>query len=165
LLGYAPQVREIRDGESAPERSVIVSEKPSALSEFKDFVLQGNVVDLAVAVVIATFFGAVIKDVVNLILSLLTIPGTKRVDFSSLTFSIGKGVFRYGVLITDVITFVIVAAVVFFLVVHPLRGLMERRRREPDPESTDRPCPQCMSEIPKAAVRCRYCTSEVGVAA
>ncbi len=139
-----------------------MEKKSSALAEFKDFVLQGNVVDLAVAVVIATFFGAVIKDVVNLILSLFAIPGKRALPFSSLTFTIGKGVFQYGVLITDVITFVIVAAVVFFAVVRPVHDLLERRRHQPDPESTDRPCPECLSEIPKAATRCRFCTAEVG---
>ncbi len=139
-----------------------MDKKSSALAEFKDFVLQGNVIDLAVAVVIATFFGAVVKDVVNLILSLLAIPGKNALPFSSLSFRIGKGVFQYGVLITDIITFVIVAAVVFFLVVRPVHHLLEQRRQHPDPESTDRPCPECLSEIPKAANRCRFCSAEVG---
>ena len=141
-----------------------MAEKKSALTEFKDFVLQGNVVDLAVAVIIATFFGVIIKDVVNFILSILAIPGSKKVDFSNLTFTVGGAVFRYGQLITDVITFVVVAAVVFFLVVRPVRELMERRRKVADPESDDRPCPQCLSEIPKAAIRCAYCTAEIGAA-
>jgi large conductance mechanosensitive channel len=142
-----------------------MSEKQSPIAEFKDFVLQGNVVDLAVAVVIATFFGAIIKDMVSLILSILAIPGKHKVSFDSLTFSIGHGVFRYGQLVTDTITFVIVAAVVFFVVVHPLHVLAERRRAQADPESTERPCPQCLSEIPKAAGRCRYCTADVGAVA
>src|SRR5579859_5088730 len=103
----------------------------SALGQFKDFVMQGNVIDLAVAVIIAQFFGAVIKDVVNLILSLLAIPGKGSHDFSSLDFKIGSGVFRYGQLITDLIAFVAVAAVVFFLVVRPVRLLMERLRAVP----------------------------------
>ena len=141
-----------------------MAEKKSALTEFKDFVLQGNVVDLAVAVIIATVFAVIVKDVVNLILSILAIPGSKKVDFSNLTFTIGGGVFKYGQLITDVITFVVVAAVVFFLVVRPVRELMERRRKVADPESDDRPCPQCLSEIPKAAIRCAYCTAEIGAA-
>lgn len=136
-------------------------EKKSAFSEFKDFVLQGNVVDLAVAVVIATFFGAIIKDVVNLILTFLAIPGKGPRAFNELTFRIGKGVFQYGTLIDDIITFVIVGAVVFFIVVRPVRKLMESRRRSPDPESTERPCPFCLSEIPKLATRCAYCTAEV----
>ena len=142
-----------------------MAEKRSALSEFKDFVMQGNVVDLAVAVVIATFFGAVIKDLVNLILSLLAIPGKKALPFSSLSFRIGHGVFQYGVLIADAVTFVLVAFVVFFAVVRPVRRLVERRLTRTDPESTDRPCPECLSDIPKAASRCRYCTAEVGAAA
>lgn len=141
-----------------------MAEKKSALTEFEDFVMQGNVVDLAVAVVLATFFGAIIKDVVNLILSILAIPGKKNVDFSNLTFRIGGAVFRYGVLITDVITFLVVAALVFFVVVRPARRLQERRRAGADPESDDRPCPQCLSEIPKAAIRCAHCTAEVGAA-
>lgn len=139
-----------------------MADKPSAMSEFKDFVLKGNVIDLAVAVVIATFFGAIIKDVVNLILSLLAIPGKRTLPFSSLNFTIGHGVFQYGVLITDVITFVIVAAVIFFLVVRPVHTMLDRRRRQVDPESLDRPCPECLSEIPKLATRCRYCTAQVG---
>jgi len=142
-----------------------MSEKKSALSDFKDFVMQGNVIDLAVAVIIAQFFGAIIKDLVSLILSLLAVPGSQTRDFNSLTFKIGHGVFRYGQLVSDAITFVLVAIVVFFAVVRPVRQLLERRRATADPESTDRPCPQCLSEIPKAATRCAFCTAEVGAAA
>ncbi|HET7523644.1 MAG TPA: MscL family protein [Acidimicrobiales bacterium] len=142
-----------------------MSEKKSALSEFKDFVMQGNVIDLAVAVIIAQFFGAIIKDLVNLILTLFAVPGSQTRDFNSLTFKIGHGIFHYGQLISDLITFVLVASVVFFAVVRPVRRLLERRRATPDPESTDRPCPQCLSEIPKAATRCAFCTAEVGAAA
>lgn len=138
-----------------------MSEKQSWLAEFKDFVLQGNVVDLAVAVIIATFFGVIIKDAVNLILSILAIPGKSARPFSDLSFTIGHGVFQYGVLIQDIVTFVIVAAVVFFLVVHPVRVLTDRRRSGADPESEDRACPECLSDIPKAATRCRYCTAQI----
>ena len=141
-----------------------MSDKKSAISEFKDFVMQGNVIDLAIAVVIAQFFGAVIRDVVNLILSLLAIPGKRNGDFSGLTFTLGHGVFKYGQLITDLITFLVVAGVVFFAVVRPVQALLERRRRATDPESADRACPQCLSEIPKAATRCAFCTAEVAAA-
>jgi large conductance mechanosensitive channel len=116
---------------------------------------------LAVAVVIAMFFGAVVKDVVNLILSFIAIPGKGSKSFNSLTFKIGHGVFQYGVLIADTITFLVVAFVVFFAVVRPVRQLIERRKVQADPESTDRPCPECLTEIPKAATRCRACTAEV----
>ncbi len=151
-------------GQYFKERVSIVAEKPKALAEFKDFVLQGNVVDLAVAVVIATFFGAIVKDMVGLILSLIAIPGKTSQSFSTLKFTIGHGIFNYGQLIADVVTFVIVAAVVFFAVVRPVRSLLLKRQATPDPESTDRPCPECLSDIPKAATRCRYCTSEVAAA-
>jgi large conductance mechanosensitive channel len=138
-----------------------MSEQKSALAEFKDFVLQGNVVDLAVAVIIAMFFGVIIKDVVNLILSILAIPGNSNKTFSDLHFTIGHGVFNYGVLIQDIITFVLVAVVVFFVVVRPVAGLQRRRRSGLEPESSDRACPECLSDIPKAATRCAYCTSQV----
>lgn len=139
-----------------------MAEKKSAVSEFKDFILQGNVVSLAVAVIIAMFFGMVIKDVVNFILQILAIPGSKGTGFAGLTFTIGGGVFAYGNLIQDIITFLVVAAVVFFLVVRPLAQLLERRRAAgPTPESADRPCPYCYSEIAKQATRCAFCGSEV----
>lgn len=138
-----------------------MADKKSALAEFKDFILQGNVIDLAVAVVIAMFFGAVVKDVVNLILSLIAIPGNTKRSFDTLTFTIGHGVFAYGVLISDLITFIIVAFVVFFAVVRPVGQLLEKRRTQPDAESTNRPCPFCKSDIPKEATRCAFCTSEV----
>jgi large conductance mechanosensitive channel len=138
-----------------------MTENRSAWAEFKDFVLQGNVVDLAVAVIIATFFGFVVRDVVNLILSILAIPGSTNKTFSDLSFTIGHGTFRYGVLIQDVLTFVIVAAVVFFLVVRPVAGLMQKRRAGLEPDSADRACPECLSDIPKAATRCAYCTAQV----
>ena len=138
-----------------------MSEKRSSWAEFKDFVLQGNVVDLAVAVIIATFFGFVVRDVVNLILSILAIPGSTNKTFADLSFTIGHGTFRYGVLIQDVITFILVAAMVFFLVVRPVASLMQKRRAGLEPESVDRACPECLSDIPKAATRCAYCTAQV----
>ncbi len=138
-----------------------MNEKQSRLAEFKDFVLKGNVVDLAVAVIIATFFGVIVKDLVNLILSIFAIPGRNFRPFAGLQFTIGHGVFQYGVLLQDTITFVVVALVVFFLVVHPVRVLMDRRRSGADPESDDRACPECLSDIPKAATRCRYCTAQI----
>ncbi|HET9692040.1 MAG TPA: large conductance mechanosensitive channel protein MscL [Acidimicrobiales bacterium] len=139
-----------------------MAEKKSALSEFKDFVVQGNVIDLAVAVIIATAFKPIITDVVNLILAVVAIPGKQPKDFSALSFTIGGGVFKYGILLNDLISFVIIAAVVFFAVVRPIRTLMERRRSAaPDPESTERPCPECLTLIPKDATRCRACGTQV----
>jgi large conductance mechanosensitive channel len=128
------------------------------LSEFKDFILQGNVVSLAIAVVIATYFGPIVKDVVNLILNLLAIPGTKGNSFETLAFHVGGGTFAYGNLISDIITFLVVAAVVFFLVVKPMDRILHTRRvAGPEPDSIDRSCPECLSQIPKAATRCSFC--------
>ncbi|MGH9121473.1 MAG: large conductance mechanosensitive channel protein MscL, partial [Acidimicrobiales bacterium] len=130
-------------------------------AEFKDFILRGNVVDLAVAVVIALYFGPIIKDLVSFILNILAIAG-KHTSFQDLAFHIRGGTFAYGQLITDIITFLIVAAAVFFLVVRPIGWLQAiRQRRGPDPDSTTRPCPECLSDIPKAATRCAFCTAVV----
>lgn len=106
------------------------------LKEFKEFVLRGNVVELAAAVVIALSFKTVIEAVVDLLTNLLAIPGTR--DFSRLAFSIGGGTFRYGVLINAVIGFVSVALVIFFLVLRPLNKLSERRRAGAEPEPVAR---------------------------
>jgi large conductance mechanosensitive channel len=141
-------------------KEATMAERKSALAEFKDFVIQGNVVDLAVAVVIAMFFGAVIRDAVNFILNILAVFG-KHTAFEDLAFHIRGGTFRYGLLMSDIITFGLVAAVVFVIVVRPLRTLQEQRSKRSDPESTDRPCPECRSQIPKEATRCAYCTTVV----
>jgi large conductance mechanosensitive channel len=132
------------------------------LSEFKDFILKGNVIDLAIAVVLALYFGPIIKDVVNLILNILAIPGKNGDSFETLAFHIGGGTFAYGNLISDVITFLVVAAVVFFVVVRPIAALLARRQtQQPEPDSVTRPCPECLSEIPRAASRCAFCTAVV----
>jgi large conductance mechanosensitive channel len=139
-----------------------MADRKKLLGEFKDFILQGNVISLAVAVIIALYFGPVIKDVVNLILNILAIPGTKGDSFETLAFHIGGGTFAYGNLISDIITFLLVAAVVFFVVVKPIAALVARRQAAgPAPESTTRPCPECLSDIPKAATRCAFCTAPV----
>src|SRR5438132_9653393 len=134
------------------------------LKEFKAFLLRGNVVDLAVGVVIGVAFGAVITALVaDLITPLIAAIGGKR-DFSSLQFTIHKSTFRYGDFINALISFIVIAAAVFFLVVVPVNKLMERRRTERDVEATTRPCPECLSEIPVGARRCSFCTSEVSPA-
>lgn len=138
-----------------------MADKKSVVGEFKEFLLRGNVVDLAVAVVIGGAFGAVVKAFVSDILTpLIGIPG--KADFSSLKFTIHGSEFLYGDLINTVITFVSVAAAVFFFVVKPLNALAARRNKgKPEPEVTTRPCPECLSDIPKAARRCKFCTAPV----
>jgi large conductance mechanosensitive channel len=133
------------------------------VKEFKTFVLRGNVVDLAIAVVIGAAFGAVVTALVkDLITPILAIPG--KTDFSNLTFTIRKSHFLYGDFINAVISFLSIAAAVFFLVVKPLNALMARRKTEPDVLSTTRDCPYCLSSIPIAASRCAFCTADVSAA-
>jgi large conductance mechanosensitive channel len=137
----------------------------SLLAEFKDFVLKGDVVSLAVGVVIALAFKSVIDNVVDIITNVVAIAG-KHTAFANLKFSIRGGQFHYGSLINSVISFVITAAAVFFLVVKPYSLLLERRKRgQGEAESDDRACPECLSSIPRAAIRCPYCTAQVPPAA
>jgi large conductance mechanosensitive channel len=134
------------------------------LREFRAFVLRGNLVDLAVAVVIGTAFGAVVNAVVvDLITPLIAAVGGEP-DFGDLAFTINGSRFAYGDLVNRLLTFLMVAAVVFFLVIKPVNALMARVRTEPDVESETRPCPECLSQIPRAARRCAFCTAEVGSA-
>jgi len=131
------------------------------VKEFRQFLLRGNVVDLAVAVVIGIVFGAVVTALVADLVTPLIAAIFGQPDFSNLTFTINKSVFKYGDFINAVITFVIVAAVVFFFVVKPVNALISRSRREPPSDPTTRRCPECLSEIPIEARRCAFCTSQV----
>jgi large conductance mechanosensitive channel len=135
------------------------------LGEFRAFILRGNLVDLAVAVVVGTAFTAVVNSLVrNLITPVIAAIGGKP-DFAALTFHVGKGVFRYGAFLDALLTFLIVATVLFFLVVKPVNTLLARFRPEPAVAKTTRECPDCLSEIPVAARRCAFCTAEVESAA
>ena len=130
------------------------------LKDFKAFLLRGNVVDLAVAVVIGAAFGAVVNALVkDLITPIIAIPG--KTNFGQLKFTIHNSVFAYGDFINVVIAFVSIAAAVFFFVVKPVNALMARRKTEPEVDSTTRECPECLSSIPSAARRCAFCTAEV----
>ena len=136
----------------------------NVLKEFRAFILRGSLVDLAVAVVIGTAFTAVVTSVVkNIITPIIGIPG--KANFEELTITISDSEIKYGVFLNDLISFLTIAAVVFFLVVKPVNALMARRKTEPDVESTTHDCPECLSAIPKAARRCAFCTAEVVPAA
>ena len=103
------------------------------LKEFKAFVMRGNVVDLAIAVVIGTAFGAVVTSLVeNILTPLIGIPG--KADFATLEFTINESVFRYGLFLNALVAFVLIAAAVFFFVVKPLNVLAERRKRGEEEE-------------------------------
>ncbi len=133
------------------------------VKDFKAFVLRGNVVDLAIAVVIGAAFGAVVKALVeDLITPILAIPG--KTDFHALKFTIRNSDFLYGDFLNTVVSFLSIAAAVFFFVVRPVNKLMARRKTEPAVMSTTRDCPYCLSSIPIAASRCAFCTADVGAA-
>ncbi len=134
------------------------------MKDFKEFLLRGNLVDTAVGIVIGLAFAAVITALVaDLITPLIAAIGGNP-DFSALSFTINGSHFLYGDFINALITFVVIAAVIFFLVVKPVNALMARRRTELPVEVPTRPCPECLSEIPEAATRCAFCTAVVGAA-
>jgi large conductance mechanosensitive channel len=131
------------------------------ISDFKKFLLRGNVVDLAVAVVVGTAFTAVIKAIVADLLTPLIAAIFGKPNFESLSFTINGSHFSYGDVINNLITFISIAAVVFFLVVAPMTALMARRAQE-DPDTKE--CPECTSAIPLKAKRCPLCTSQLETA-
>jgi large conductance mechanosensitive channel len=131
------------------------------MKDFKAFLLRGNMVDLAVAVVVGVAFGAVVTAFVgDLITPLIAAIGGKQ-DFSALSFTINHSRFAYGAFLNALLAFVVIAAVVFFLVVKPVNALMARRKTEPPVDETVRTCPHCLSEIPVAATVCAFCTRDV----
>jgi large conductance mechanosensitive channel len=135
------------------------------LKEFRQFIMRGNVVDLAVAVVIGTAFGAVVAAFVADIITPLVAAIFGQPSFQGLTFTINKSHFLYGAFIDAVLSFLMIAAAIFFFVVKPLNMLAARRAAGAPPESpTTKACPECLSDIPIAARRCAYCTSEVPAA-
>ena len=132
--------------------------------EFRTFILRGNVVDLAVGVVVGAAFGSVISALVkDLITPLIAaIGGTP--DFAAIHFTINRSQFLVGDFINALISFLMVAAVIFVFVVKPVNALMALRKTEQPVESTTRDCPYCLSSIPMKATRCAFCTQEVGTA-
>jgi large conductance mechanosensitive channel len=134
------------------------------LKDFRDFILRGNVVELAVAVVIGAAFGAVVAALVSSFITPLIAAIGGKPDFSALAFTINGSRFTYGVFFNALLSFLIVAAVIFFFVVRPLNLLMARLKPEPAVDRVVRPCPECLPDIPEAARRCAFCTAEVGVA-
>ncbi len=129
------------------------------IKEFKEFLLRGNLLDLAVAVVIGAAFTAVIASMTtNIITPLIKAVFGGSSQFDTLSFTINGSNINYGSVLNALLNFVIVAAVIFFLVIKPVNALMARLGRTPTEEPV-RDCPECLSKVPDAATRCAYCTS------
>jgi large conductance mechanosensitive channel len=129
------------------------------MSGFKKFLLRGNLVDLAVAFVIGAAFAALVTALVaDFITPLIGLIGGKGA-FGDRTFTVRHSVFKYGEFVNAVIAFIIIAAVVYFLVVMPFAKLLDRFKKEPEPDAPVRDCPECLSSIPAAATRCAFCTA------
>jgi len=129
--------------------------------EFRDFILRGNVIDLAVGIVIGAAFGATVTsfvgNVLTPLLGLLRVP-----DFSTLAFKAGDTPVPYGLFLNQLITFVLIAAAIFFFVVKPVNAMTARLKKpEDDDEPPIKTCPFCATDIPAAATRCPHCTSEL----
>ena len=131
------------------------------LKGFKQFILRGNVVDLAVGVVFGASFGAVVTSLVNNILTPIVGAIFGSPDFSSLFFTINGSKFMYGNFINAFLTFIIVAATIYFFVVTPINTLISRRHKEAPLDPTTKKCPKCISEIPIEAKKCAFCTADL----
>ncbi len=128
------------------------------MKEFKQFLLRGNVVDLAVGVVIGGAFGTVVSALVGDILTPFISAIAKVPDMGGLSFTVRGSTFQYGHFVNTLISFVLVAGAVFFFVVKPMNLLIARHKTAPSADPTTKKCAECLSEIPIAAKRCAHCT-------
>jgi large conductance mechanosensitive channel len=130
------------------------------LKGFKQFVFRGNVVDLAVAVVIGAAFGAVITSFVTNVLTPLIAAIVGKPDFSAFTFTLNGSVINYGLFLNALIAFLLIAAAIYFFIIAPMNAYTARSRRgEAPPDPTSKKCPECLSEIPIGAKKCAFCAS------
>ena len=134
------------------------------LSGFKQFILRGNVVDLAVGVVIGAAFGSVVTAFTKDLLTPLIAALVGQPDFSAISFTVSSSVFPVGDFINALVSFLLIAAAVYFFVVTPINALVARMRKAPAPaDPTTRKCPECLSEIPIDAKRCAHCAQPLSV--
>jgi large conductance mechanosensitive channel len=132
------------------------------LSGFRQFILRGNVVDMAVGVVIGAAFASVVGALTKDLLTPLIAALVKAPDFSALKFTLNGSTFLYGEFLNTLISFLLVAAAVYFFVVTPINALVARMRKAPAPaDPTTKKCPECLSEIPIDARRCAFCAQPV----
>ena len=128
---------------------------------FREFILRGNVIDLAIAVVIGAAFSSVVAALVKDLITPLIAAIGGQPDFSAISFTINNSKFLIGDFINALLSFLIIAAVVYYFVVLPVNKLMARFKTTPPAPETTRECPYCLSKVPKAASRCAYCTSQL----
>ena len=131
------------------------------LKEFKQFLLRGNVVDLAVGVVIGASFGTIVTALVSDLLTPLIAAIAKIPDFAGLSFTLNGSKFMYGHFINALISFILVASAIFFFVVKPMNMLIARSHKEPPTDPTTKKCKECLSEMPIQARRCAHCAQSV----
>jgi large conductance mechanosensitive channel len=131
------------------------------LKGFRDFILRGNVVDLAVAVVIGAAFTAIVNALVADIINPLIAAIAHKPDFSALLLNVNGGIIKYGDFLNALISFLIIAATIYFLVVLPVNTLLNKFRPKVVAAPTTKPCPECLSEIPISAKRCSHCAQLV----
>jgi large conductance mechanosensitive channel protein len=136
------------------------------MNGFKKFMMRGNVIDLAVAVVIGAAFGAVITELVKDLITPLIAAIVGKPDFSAIQFTVNNSKFMIGSFINAVVSFLLVSAAIYFFVVLPMNSLTARMRRgEAPPDPTVKKCPECLSDVPIAARRCAFCTAPLELAA
>ena len=136
------------------------------MNGFKKFMMRGNVIDLAVAVVIGVAFGAVITELVKDLITPLIAAIVGKPDFSAIQFTVNNSKFMIGSFINAVVSFLLVSAAIYFFVVLPTNSLTARMRRgEAPPDPTVKKCPECLSDVPIAARRCAFCTAPLELAA
>jgi large conductance mechanosensitive channel len=134
--------------------------------EFKAFIMRGNVIDLAIAVVIGAAFGAVVTSLVTGVFTPLIAAIFGAKDFSNIGFKLNDSKIEIGLVLNALFAFITVAFVLFFFVVKPMNMLIARSKRNAVPaDPTSKKCPYCLSEVPLAASRCAFCTSELNAAA
>ena len=131
------------------------------LKGFRDFILRGNVVDLAVAVVIGAAFGAIVTALVADIVTPLIAAIVQKPDFSYLVLTVHGGKIKYGDFLNALISFLLIASTIYFFVVVPLNALLKKFRPSQAAPPTTKPCPECLSDIPIGAKRCAHCTQPV----
>jgi large conductance mechanosensitive channel len=128
---------------------------------FKQFLLRGNVVDLAVGVVIGAAFGGVVTALTKDLLTPLIAALVGKPDFSAIQFTVNGSKFPIGDFINAIVSFVLIAAAIYYLVVLPVNALISRAHKEPPADPSTKKCPECLSEIPIGAKRCAFCTSQL----